>query len=413
MKITIPKIRISTTWLSLLVGLFFLVLLFTNFRTNIFQHFVIEADSILNGQLSFLKLDGYGKDVDMVLREGKYYWALGPAPTLLILPWVFLAKGLGFATFTQGYVQFILIALTFWLIYRITRKFKFNVNDSLMLVFAFCFASTYAAVAYYAQSWYFSQVVAVFGVVLALHEYYLGRRHWLIGIGVGLALATRMTAGFSIIFFLAMLLTNRELVHREKVKALLQLLAPFGLAILLILLVNYLKFGDIFDNGYTSALIKPDTFAKIRSDYGLFSISHIMSNFYWYFLKGPDAVVLADTYHLINPYLKIDWRGLSFFFVAPLFARLLLPSLWRNNLTKEKLALLGSSLVILLVLLSYFASGYVQYGPRYLNDLMPLWYMLLLFSFPNRKVSKLIYVVIIASAFINLYFMVQMFGYSN
>ena len=138
-------------------------------------------------------------------------------------------------------------------------------------------------------------------------------------------------------------------------------------------------------------------------NYGLFQLRNIPTNFYYYFLKTFDPVLLSErslhgnTFILSPPYITLNFPGTSFFVVSPIFFYL-----FRARLKERpvRLALIPIG-VILVVLLAYFWPGGTQTGPRYLLDLLPFAFLVLLFSFKDFNLSRVARTLIIASTFLN------------
>src|SRR3989344_4557521 len=139
----------------------FTVLFTTNLAIDSEQQFVLLAESFLKGQLDFVNI---ADDIsDTAYFMGKYYWPLGPFPAVLLIPFVSVFK-----YFLQGFISFPLSLLNFWLLYKIARIHKIDVQKSLLLATFFIFGSVYTPLAALPASWYFSQTVAVSLIILAL-----------------------------------------------------------------------------------------------------------------------------------------------------------------------------------------------------------------------------------------------------
>lgn len=220
----------------------------------------------------------------------------------------------------------------------------------------------------------------------------------MVGILVSFVFATRFTAGFVIFYFLFEVLGQTLESRKIKFTKIFNLIAPVVIAGILFLNYNLIRFDDPFDNGYLKSRIAPEFQEIARQKNGLFSVKNIPTNFYWYFLATPTPVLEEGTYILKPPYLKFNLIGLSFFIVSPIFIRIFLGT-WE---TRRQKFLWITSLTILFINLSYFANGYEQMGPRYMLDILPIWFILLLTSFKDRLLKRLDYLVIILSAVINL-----------
>lgn len=171
-----------------------------------FQQYRYLAESFLAGRVEFLELPGTSWG-DSAPYRGSYYWPLAPFPSLLLTPFVWLLRYFG-QTLQQGYVNFLLIAWTCCLIYRLARKHGKNNDYACWLTLAFVGFSSYLSMTLIPWSWHLAHVIAVWLMLLAIHEY-LGRRRWqLIGLYLGLVFASRQTAGLVTLGFAALLFLN-------------------------------------------------------------------------------------------------------------------------------------------------------------------------------------------------------------
>jgi hypothetical protein len=366
------------------------------------QQFVIEAESFLAGRLDQIRPDERNFHIDTTIVEGKYYWPLGPFPAMLLTPIVLVFKTLGL-TLLQGYVHFVLCVGTGIYAYLIARKFKFSINAAIFLAIAFNFGSMFAFISFYSQSWFFSHAVAAFLTMAGIYEYFYGKRRLsLIGILFGFIYMTRSTAALPVIFFVIDIWRS-DLPRRQRINQILALMIPVGILVVVMMTLNQIRFGSIMDVGYGRAQVYPEILVNMRNEFGLFSIQNIVSNIYIYFFMGPDPVFAKDSWHLVSPYLRYNPIGMSFFIVAPLFTRILIH--WKKLRSGKTLWMFLATLPSVFILLCYYASGFWSYGPRYLIDVLPFWYLLLLHTYtPTYKLSKWHYRIILFSVFINIYF---------
>lgn len=392
--------------------LFFATTAFFNFSMRGEQQFSFLAHSFLHGKTYFLERPGTWEDV--VSYNGYYYWHMGPFPAVLLMPFVYIFSLLN-TFFFQGYLQFFITLGIFYLCFKIAGKIGFKSWDSLFLAFAFCFASVYQLIAFLPWSWYFVQAITVVLVLLAIFEYLGKRRYWLIGILFALILMSRFTAGIGILFFIAGILINKKYALKDKFRYVIILLIPSIIAGLLLLGYNHVRFGNIFENGYLLSNNATMTSAQRYEmlNYGLFQLRNIPTNIYYYFIKTLDPVLVnfkslwGNTYVLRPPFVKVSYPGTSFFVVSPIFLYI-----FRTRI-KEKVVKLSiiPSLVILFFLLTYYWPGWRQVGPRYMLDLMPFLYIILLYSFKNFKLSLFAKIIIFVSAILNLYFLQNIFSF--
>jgi len=357
------------------------------------NEFSLLADGFLHGRLDLSKYPG--KSLDCSLSHGRCFWALGPWPAVLLLPFVGIFKIFS-AAFYQGYMNFFLGFLVLWLCYRLAKKLAYSQTDALWLALTFTFGSIFIGCLFRPLSWYFSQTVAVALIFLALAEWQGKKRHGLIGLCLALCLATRLTAALGVIFFLLDIIFSPASA-REKAKALLWLLAPLAASGLLLGLYNYARFGSFWETGYGLALVGWAYMAQIREQYGLFNPAFFLTNLYYYFFKTLEPV-LGRGYFLVMPYFRVSPLGLSFFIISPIFLRIF----WADHRERAVKFSWAATFPVLAVLLCYYNSGAWQFGPRYMLDFLPFWYLLLLYSFKDRCLHFRHYALITASVAFDL-----------
>lgn len=394
----------------LLMGLFVffgVITISLNISTIYEQQYVYLAKSFLAGKLYFLERPGTW--LDAVFYNNYYYWHLGPAPAVLLMPIVGFANLLGI-TFYQGYLQLVITGGILMLCYKLARMYKFSIIDSLYLAFAFGYASVYVTVAYIPWSWYFVQAIVVACLFLALWEWHRSKRYWLIGILFAVILASRATAVLGIVFFIGDLWWRNARSQKHRMSAMGQMFLPLLLVFALLLAYNGLRFGDVFNTGYqwsnNNTLSEANRYELIN--YGLFQLRNIPTNFYYYFIKTVDPVQVnhygdfGRTFILEPPYVNASYPGAGYLITSPVFVYSLLAL---RKIRRNRTVILSAvtSAILLLVLLTYYWPGWAQVGPRYMLDLQPFLYVMLLRSFVKSQLSVTSRIIIIVSALFNLY----------
>jgi hypothetical protein len=273
----------------------------------------------------------------------------------------------------------------------------------------------YFAQAFVSNSWYFSHVIAVTCMLAAMWAALGKRRHFLVGVFLGLAALTRGTTLFALPFFLWLMWRTREAseasvpesapptLRKRSVRLAVHIgLLVLGLAgpIALLLLYNYLRFGNPIESGYSlsaqNSLIP--SLDAARRDFGLFSLAHIPKNFFLLFLQGPLPYPELDVAVLQFPYVRPSSWGLGIFFASPALLYAFKANI-RHPLTQA--CWLGT-LCALVPVITHFAPGWVQFGYRHTIDFLPIFVLLAARGLPT-PMTNASRALILASVAINIW----------
>jgi hypothetical protein len=346
-----------------------------------YQQFVYLARSFLEGHLYFTGVpEGWG---DTSYHLGHYYWPLGPLPAIILMPFVAVFGML----VRQGYLLFVLNVLDLFLLYKIARKITQNHVSSLWLSIAYVFGTAYLCIVLVPWSWYFAQAVANSLLLLALYEFFHGRRWWRIGLYTSLGMATRVTTVLTALFFIFFIVLGDE-EKSQKMKKLWLFSIPIALGVVMLMAYNFLRFGNIFESGYGLQILYDGQTAANRG-YGIWNLIHFPANLYYFLFKGPDGVFIPGTEVLIYPYLRTDGWGMSILFTSPILLWIF-KAPWKE--TVVRLSVL-TGLLMLLVFFGYYGIGSYQYGYRYALDFYPFLFVAVAyaaetgFSLPMKAVT--------------------------
>lgn len=420
----VKKLQIdSSLWLAC-IGIFSLTLFllwayYSNFHTTANQQFSFLSLSFLKGHLYFDSQIPLELLFDSAQFNGRLFWVNGPFPSVMLLPFVYIFQIFG-KFFLQGYLSFFITGGVFWATYTLSKKIGYKKQDAVWLAAAFCFASVFAPIAFFPVSWYVAQAIVVLLLFLSLLEHFHKNRLWLIGLILGLVLATRVTAGLTIIFFIIEIVRQRISI-KERLLQSGKLLWPFLLCLGLLLSYNALRFNNPLENGYTMA----NNWWASQEDrhelnnYGLFRLQNIPTNFYYAFVKTIDPVVIpyltphngslikpAEPYMLQPPFVKATFPGVGFFVASPIFLYMFLCER-RRSLVQNALI---TCAVVLPIILAYYWPGWAQIGPRYLLDILPFAFLALLYSFKNFNITTGAKIIILASGWFNLWLLITLMG---
>jgi hypothetical protein len=159
---------------------------------------------------------------------------------------------------------------------------------------------------------------------------------------------------------------------------------------------NATRFGSIFDNGISYHLMA-DRFISDFKTYGYISPHYFLHNVYYTILRLP---FFANLFR--EPGAYTGWNeGYSLFFQSPVF----LFALWALKYIKRD-ALVSvlwlSTALVSVPILCLMGTGWMQYGARYLFDLCPFLFPLVIIG-TRGKISTLLILLVIASIASNIY----------
>lgn len=385
------RISVFFIWLVAIAVIAISAFLYSQIPKSTCQLFAIQTRSFIEGRLDI------PYHADVVSANSKYYWPQGPFPSIILIPFQ-LVFG---KQFDQTLMQPILVLILSTILFKLAKNKGFNKKDSLILTFAFLFASVVIGIIVEPCYSFFAHVVTMTLLSAFLLEYEKKRRWFIIGILGGAILATRPTGGIIIPpIGLTLLFTQST---KGRFLKLSYFLTPIFLSVFLLLWFNFIRFQNFFNNGYLTNDVG-DYLESLRK-IGTFSPLHIASNLYYYFLISAQPIIQYST-HIIFPYFTYSPVGLSFFIVSPFF----LYSLKTLKILNTQLKIYWASILITLVtLLSYYNPGWVQFGPRLTSDFMPILYLLTLYSFNIKKLTRKQILLIIVSSLLNSYLLLTGF----
>jgi len=395
------------------------------FRVSLFPHHIMIADAWLHGQLSVRQevideakrayaasyrdavereLRAQGQELteagwqeaqahltppllhDWSVVDGKYYGYFGPMPALLLLPYVAVA-GLGASDMLFSCC---LGTGTVWLIYLVIRqanRMAFVRADTavcvaLALLFGLGTVHFYCAVL--GQTWFLSLIVTDFFLTLAIWCVLQSRNglRWSVAAGaaLGAAYLARPSVLATALFFYIVSLAlwdSADLRWRRSIRHGLALTAPLTVAIAVGLAFNYARFGNPFESGLRIQLETGANpiFRELYHRHGIFSWHYLPTNIYYYFLN-PLLQRDSDTRAI-----TFDPWGNSMFLVTPALLYVFRAARRHDWFTTAIWLGVGTSMLTLLL---FHGTGWVQFGNRYLLDLMPLAVLLVVIGMSGR-----------------------------
>jgi len=360
-------------------------------KESVINPFTLQAVSFLEGRFDIpikTLLEKHNKNsVDFVQHKNKYYFPLPPAVSVLLIPFIFLFG----ITYAAPILHYLLIILAAYFAYLFFKRRGLDANTAKWLVYGLMFGSAFFGVCIFIGYVYVSHLLAVTLAFAALYEREGRDRPWVIGSLTALTCATRSTAGLAMILFFGVseLLIKND--WRQKIKRLTVFFLPIICVSSVLLWFNFARFGNVLDFGYKTSILTMHPEHENREKYGLFHPYYIGQNI-WYNFLNP-----------VRPYATGGWnvdpRGINFFIVGPIFLWLLALRGW----TRDRLAAVITVAVTLVILLCYYCTGAVQYGTRYFCDFLPFLFLLLADVFKQQPLDRIVQLVLIGSAGINLF----------
>lgn len=356
-------------------------------------HYLYQAEAFLHERWNIAMTS---QSPDVISLHGLHYIIYPPFPAIAMLPFVAIW---GLNTSDVAFTA-IVAALGVGALFLVFEQARANALTSrpwtehaLMTIFLF-FGSIYWWLSLGGRVWFTAQIVCVvctlIGLLLALRRHFFAAALMLM-----LAFFSRPTALFGYIFLLALAWENAGLdpqlrrfiasvVHaiRRRDARLIEtdaipwrrvapVLAALALLITLFALRNIMLFGSPLETGYD--LLIQQRYLQIH--YGQFSLSYVPANVVANFFNFP-LVTFPNGPWDTRPVIDMSNRDMSIsvFITTPLFLFLF----WRNQTWSVlRVALWVTITLVVIETLLFNASGWQQFGARYLFDGYPFAFLLL------------------------------------
>ncbi len=332
-------------------------------RRSDYPYYNLLADAFLHGQLH-LRLPPADQH-DLVAYAGRLYLYWPPFPAVLVAPLVALfGPGVSDVVYTAVLGAFT-VAQVAALLGALDRSgvAPLTPERRAILVAAVAFGSTLLILAPAGRVWFTGQLVG-WGCTLLAAIAALAVRgkagYFLTGLALGCAAATRLSLLFTGLW-LAYYLLRRDwrLPAGQRLARAAWGLAPVAAILLLLGWYNSARFGNPLELG----LDWHNMGAGFREDYaryGPFNLHYLPTNLYYQFVAYP---LLATR----------DWRtvamGGGLFWMTPVL--LGAPyAIWQRRRDPLVWALALTCVLVYVPIGLLMGTGFAQYGPRYLLDLM-------------------------------------------
>jgi len=375
---------VSSKKISIAFTLFFLSLIVYYFiypnPRNWYNHYYHQALSFLNLQLDVPSLPSFYQD--KIIFNNKTYLPFPPMPALIQIPFIKANPDL-----TQQQISILIASLNSAFVYLLLTRLTQS-KKAIVLTIFYSFGTVAFWSAVVGTTWYFAHTVAVFFLILAFHTHF-SKKHLLSGLFLALAALSRLPVIFAALFFIL------ELKNQKK--TLFKFLIALSPALLITLILNYLKFGNLWQTGYQLVYQ-----GYVSGSYPYTIIHQFYPNFPYFHHLDPRNIPLHLFTFLVFPPL---WHsdhfspspyGMGILFTSPLLLLALWPR-FKNNLQQN---LYLSALLIALIDFMHYMQGWVQFGYRFALDFMLFLIILLALKI---TLTRLNVALIIISIIINFW----------
>jgi hypothetical protein len=355
------------------------------------DHYLQLALRLTQGKLDVDHLSPLYRDY--AVWNGHKYLPFGPLPAFLLVPVVALF-GVGVPLVFVGYIISAFNIVVFW---RLLSRLHVARETGAWLTLLYFGGTSYLSITLSGISTFFAHIVTTAFLLLALLEFHGRARYLLVGILLGMAAAARLTALFSLPYFLWVMGAQRRGPRENRTVDIGMLLLGVAVPVAFVALYNFARFGDPTESGFGLAVLYNSVLEEARGA-GLFSLSHIPKNLYFMLLAGPQPVGGEWTAVLKWPFITPSPWGMGMFFTTPALLYVFRARWSDESVRAAVLAIVATAAPIV----TYYGIGYVQFGYRYALDFMP-FVMLLLASATRGGLNRSARALIAASVIINIW----------
>ncbi len=299
-----------------------------------------------------LDCPSFAGTIDSVLRDGRYYVAVGPLQVVPYLPFVLFPA-------LQGVARY-LVSLAFglpaaWLALPLARAYGARGSTAYWVATFTALGTLLFFVSVAGDMYYLAHAESFLALELLLIEWAGRRRPAMLGLFFAISFLARPTTILAAVPFGMALLWR----HRSWLREAVAFTAPIIVAGLFMAAFNLARFGSPLESGYAISILKEPSLIARRAQ-GVFSISQVPENIRLALLALPRV---GRTFPFVHP----DKHGLSMLLVSPGLLVALGAGLRERT---QRLLWVAAGLIALPVFL-YYGGGYVQYGFRYSLDFAP------------------------------------------
>ncbi len=339
--------------------------------------YVYLAHSFLHGKTNLIALPE--DTFDLIFFKDKWYVIGGISPALLTLPFVVF-----FGTkFSDVFFGVLIGALNVAAMYSLLSVLVEKTSTRIWLIVLFAAGTAHWALASVGSVWLNAQLTALLFMIFFVRETLRGRS-WLAGLWLGMAFLARPTIITAALFYLAYVV-SQERAFRPALKK----LVPFGVALLgcvaAMLIYYYLRFGNPLEFGY-GYILGTKTLTDTYKLSGGFNVRYMPCNIYVSLFGTPNINLhplptVNEVCSYLNPIANTFGKASSFFNPLGMSMFIATPALFLIFRAKLRDRLVLSAWIgivsVVIPIWMYHATGWVQFGYRFVTDFMAFLFVLL------------------------------------
>lgn len=345
-----------------------------------YNYFARLSESLVNGKLYIEQNPPWLNE--LIPKDGKYYIVYPPTPAVLMMPLAFYFG----AEIPQTLFSMILAGVNVVLVYFLLKRLEFSEKTSLIISLFFGFGTNHWYLASVGSSWFLAHITALTFLLLALIETFGKQRLFLIGLLLGLSFWARTPVIFTAGFFYIYLYKKFWPISSKGIRSFLLFSLGIGFFVLFDVFYNFLRFGQFSPFAPYELIPNLDKDPIFRD--GFMNFYFIPRHLDALFLRLPKFIPQL-------PFMIPSLYSTAIWFTSPAIIYI-----FRAKINRLVLACWIGILFPLLMIFMWAGVGYVQWGYRFIQDIMPFILILLGFGVGNRP-SKFAYFLIFLSIFIN------------
>lgn len=331
----------------------------SHFRSTPYDNDVYLAQAFLQGHAWIVAPP---VTIDALPYAGKYFVIEGPAPAVLLMPFVAI---FGLQA-NETLLAIAMCGVTIGATWLLGTNLGLTPARNVWMCAFFLLGTALAWCAMLGDVWFVAHVCAAAFTMLALVELTGKRRGWLVGLWAFAAIESRATMALAVPVYAYLLLDGEQ--PRRRLLSMAAVLAP---AFLVWIGYNEVRWGTWNDIGYT-LWFHLDRWGQPHGS--PFSLAYLPYQLYSFFIAGPHLEERAQIAQW--PYFTIGQTGIALTFSSP---ALIFAALARTPPRLVRALWIAAALTFVPNLL-YYLNGWAQFGMRHALDFEPFLIALMILA---------------------------------